>query len=115
MIINKNIKIIIDNVKRLYYNLINQGEIRKGVNKMRQGIKGNPVNLMMLKSYINGACGSGRIKKKWLVTMLDTTYVTLRNKINGKTEITLWEAQQIATALGLTREERDAVFFGDKF
>ena len=34
-------------------------------------------------------------------------------KINGKTPISLTDAQQIATALDMSKEERDLIFFGE--
>lgn len=34
-------------------------------------------------------------------------------KINGKTSISLTDAQSIATALNMTKDERDMIFFGE--
>lgn len=34
-------------------------------------------------------------------------------KINGKSPITLTDARTISIALGMTKEERDSIFFGE--
>lgn len=76
---------------------------------MKNPVKGNPVNLIMLRHYVN----NGPVKKSWLCGALKVSYPTLKRKLDGGTEITLWEAKKLSETLGLTRQERDAIFFGD--
>lgn len=77
---------------------------------MKNQMRGNPVNNLMLKRYIS----SSPVRRSYLIAALKTTYPTLARKLNGETEFTLWEAKVISDTLGLTVEERDAIFFGDK-
>ena len=76
---------------------------------MKNPVRGNPVNLVMLRHYVT----NGPIKKSWLCNALGITYPTLKRKLEGKNEITLWEAKKMSETLGMTREERNAIFFGD--
>lgn len=46
-----------------------------------------------------------------LAHMLGVSRQTASDKVNGNTRITLTEAQTIAKALHMDKEERDAVFF----
>ena len=45
--------------------------------------------------------------------MLGVSRQAASEKVNGKTKITLTEAQTIAKALHMDKEERDAIFFND--
>lgn len=48
-----------------------------------------------------------------LAAILGISRQAASDKINGKTKITLLDAQTISKALNMTREERDAIFFGE--
>jgi transcriptional regulator with XRE-family HTH domain len=48
-----------------------------------------------------------------LAELLGVSRQSASGKINGKTPISLTDARTIATALNMTKEERDQVFFAD--
>lgn len=48
-----------------------------------------------------------------LAHMLGISRQAASEKVNGKTKITLTEAQTIAKALHMDKEERDTIFFKD--
>lgn len=48
-----------------------------------------------------------------LAAILGISRQAASDKINGKTKITLIDAQTISEALNMTSEERDAIFFGE--
>ena len=48
-----------------------------------------------------------------LATILGISRQATSDKINGKSKISLIDAQTISEALNMTREERDTIFFGD--
>lgn len=48
-----------------------------------------------------------------LAHMLGVSRQAASEKVNGKTKITLTEAQTIAKALNMNKEERDTIFFKD--
>lgn len=48
-----------------------------------------------------------------LARILSISRQAASNKINGKTSISLTDAQSIATALNMTKDERDMIFFGE--
>lgn len=48
-----------------------------------------------------------------LAAILGISRQAASDKINGKTKISLLDAQTISKALNMTREERDAIFFGE--
>lgn len=76
---------------------------------MRNKIRGNTVDLAMLSRVIK----MSRITLTEIAAALKITYLTLRHKLDGATEFTLWEAVQLTTILHLTKAERDSIFFGD--
>ena len=48
-----------------------------------------------------------------LAELLGVSRQSASGKINGKTPISLTDARTIATALNMTKEERDQIFFAD--
>lgn len=51
-------------------------------------------------------------KMIYLASRVGITYQALLNKITNKSDFTAKEILDLSTALGLTSEERDAIFFG---
>ena len=47
-----------------------------------------------------------------LAEILEISRQSASGKINGKNPISLTDAQKIAQALNMTKEERDTIFFG---
>jgi len=48
-----------------------------------------------------------------LAQILSISRQAASKKINGKSSLSLTDAQSIATALNMTKEERDMIFFGE--
>lgn len=89
---------------------------------MKNQMRGNPVNTVMLRHYMKTNTRPGDERKMYrgkklykidFAKALGITYPTLQRKLAGDAEMTLWEAKTIADMLELTRDERDAIFFGD--
>lgn len=48
-----------------------------------------------------------------LASILGISRQAMSDKINGRSKISLLDAQKISTALNMTKDERDAIFFNE--
>lgn len=63
---------------------------------------------------LNQAIVDSGIKKSAVADRLDVTPQTLNNKLNGTTELTISEVQELCEILGFTKRQRQQIFFATK-
>lgn len=62
---------------------------------------------------LKGLMAERGVEVNKLAEALGVSRQSASGKINGKTPISLTDARIIATTLGMTKEERDLIFFGE--
>ena len=62
---------------------------------------------------LKGLMAERGLKVNKLAELLGVSRQSASGKINGKKPISLTDARMIATALNMTKEERDQIFFAD--
>jgi len=68
---------------------------------------------MINNAKLKGLMAERGITVVALAQMLGVSRQSASEKVNGKVRITLTEAQTIAKALNMSKEERDTIFFTD--
>lgn len=62
---------------------------------------------------LKGKLAERGLTQAQLAKMIEMSPTTLSFKLNNEIEFKISEAKRIQEALGLSRDERDAIFFGD--
>lgn len=62
---------------------------------------------------LKGLMAERGVKVNQLAELLGVSRQSASGKISGKSPITLTDARVIASALSMTKEERDLIFFGE--
>lgn len=62
---------------------------------------------------LKGLMAERGVEVNKLAELLGVSRQSVSGKINGKTPISLTDAKVIATALSMTKEERDMIFFAE--
>lgn len=68
---------------------------------------------MMNYDKLRGLMAERRLEVTKLAKILGISRQATSDKLNGKSRITLTDAQVISSALGMTSAERDEIFFSD--
>ena len=85
----------------MYINIVKQDTtLRKGGSKMTNYAK------------LKGLMAERGLEVTKLANILGISRQATSDKINGKSKISLIDAQTISEALNMTSEERDTIFFG---
>lgn len=74
---------------------------------------GKEKNGMVNYAKLRGLMVERGLEVNRLASILGISRQAVSDKLNGKTSITLTDAQAIAATLDMTSEERDAIFFTD--
>lgn len=75
---------------------------------------GKEVEGMTNTKKLEQAIDRSGLKKGKIAECLGVSHATLINLINGRTEFKVSQMQVLCAMLGLTPEERDAIFFGQR-
>lgn len=67
---------------------------------------------MINYAKLKGLMAERGLEVKQLAAILGISRQATSDKINGKTSISLTDAQTISKALNMNKEERDLIFFG---
>ena len=69
---------------------------------------------MIDRERLNAQIAASGYKKKYLAQAMGMSVATLQNKLHGKSEFKLGEAQQLGFLLGLSEEEQAQCFWALK-